>query len=64
MKLKYMGDSHYESKYGNWSVWKEPYPPYRWYVNRKGYDETEITEGFRTKRAAVKWLEKRIAGTE
>ena len=46
-----------------WFVWQEPYRPRRWFVNRIRCDETEVAEGFRTKREAVAYLLYRMAET-
>lgn len=55
------GLPNYETPDGDWSVWQEPHPPRRWYVNQEGMDETEIADGFPTKRQAVIWLKERLA---
>lgn len=56
MKLKRKG-GEYQTEDGKWRIWREPYPPRRWFVNAlPDNDSTEHTEGFEKLWEAKDWL--------
>jgi hypothetical protein len=60
--------STYQTPDGVWAIWQEETTAEsgkrRWFLNKKGYDETRVTSGFGTKAEAKAFLRRILAGVE